>query len=172
MNAAPAARPVTIRDAAPADLPAITAIYAHHVRTSLGTFEEVPPSQDEMTARFDHVTGLGLPYLVAANGGEILGYGYAGPYRARSAYRFTVEDSIYVAHEAQRRGIGIAILRAVVARCGAAGFRQMVAVVGDSANEASIRLHLGCGFRRVGTLTDVGFKAGRWVDSVMMQRGL
>jgi L-amino acid N-acyltransferase YncA len=172
MSAAPAARPVTIRDAAPADFPKITAIYAHHVLTGLGTFEEVAPSQEEMMARFAQVTGLGLPYLVATGGGGVLGYGYAAPYRPRSAYRFTVEDSIYVAHDMLRQGIGTALLRAVVVGCAAASFKQMVAVIGDSANAASIRLHLSCGFRGVGTLTDVGFKSGRWVDSVVMQRGL
>lgn len=163
----------TVRDAAPADLRAITDIYSHHVRFSLGTFEEAAPSEDEMARRHADVTTRGLPYLVAADAeGTILGYAYASPYRVRSAYRFTVEDSIYVAPDAARRGIGLALLRALVERCAAAGYRQMIAVIGDSANKGSIGLHARAGFQRVGLLPHVGFKHGRWVDCVLMQRAL
>lgn len=163
----------TVRDAALADLPAITDIYGHHVRFGFGTFEEAAPSGEEMARRYVDVTARGLPYLVAADAqGTVLGYAYASPYRVRSAYRFTVEDSIYVAPNAARRGIGLALLGRLVERCAAAGYRQMVAVIGDSANAGSIGVHERAGFQRVGLLPDVGFKHGRWVDCVLMQRAL
>jgi phosphinothricin acetyltransferase len=161
-----------LRDAQDADFTRIAAIYAHHVTTGFGTFDEVPPSREEMVARFHHISRLGLPYLVAADGATLLGYAYAAPYRPRSAYRFTVEDSIYVAPDRQRHGIGAALLNRLAARCTAAGMRQMVAVIGDSANGASIALHAKCGFRPTGVLTDVGYKAERWLDTVIMQRTL
>lgn len=163
---------IAFRDAAPADFARITEIYAYHVRTGFGTFEEVPPSLEEMLSRFEAVAATGLPYLVAAEGADVSGYAYAAPYRPRSAYRFTVEDSIYVAPEAQRRGIGAPLLMRLVERCAALGFRQIVAVIGDSANEGSIRVHEKCGFARAGILRDVGYKRDRWVDTVMMQRAL
>jgi L-amino acid N-acyltransferase YncA len=161
-----------VRDAVPADFGRIAEIYAHHVKTGFGTFEEEPPSRDEMHERFARIAALGLPYLVAEEGGTVMGYAYAGPYRPRSAYRFTVEDSVYVAPDAQRRGLGVALLGGVVERCAAAGMTQIVAVIGDSGNRASIRVHAKCGFTQIGTLRNVGFKAGRWVDTVIMQRGL
>jgi phosphinothricin acetyltransferase len=161
-----------VRDAAADDFTRIHAIYAHHVRTGFGTFDELPPSRDEMQERFAQVARLGLPYLVATDGDAVSGYAYAAPYRPRSAYRFTVEDSVYVAPEANRRGIGVMLLNRLVERSAAAGMRQMVAVIGDSGNHPSITLHRRCGFRQVGILADVGYKAERWLDTVIMQRTL
>jgi L-amino acid N-acyltransferase YncA len=163
----------TIRDAVDGDLAAITGIYEHHVRNGLGSFEEEPPPLAEIARRRADVLAKGLPYIVAAGaGGAILGYAYAAPYRARSAYRFSVEDSIYVAAGNAGRGVGGALLAALVTRCTEAGYRQMVAVIGDSSNAGSITLHERLGFRRVGLLPAIGFKHGRWVDSVLMQREL
>ncbi len=161
-----------LRPSAAADVPAIAAIYAHHVRFGLGSFEETPPALDEIARRRDAVLELGLPFLVAVGGGRVVGYAYAQPYRPRSAYRFTLEDSIYVAADAARRGIGRALLAKLLEQCEGQGFRQMVAVIGDSANLASIRLHESLGFARIGVLPAIGFKHGRWVDSVLMQRML
>ncbi len=168
----PALAPVTIRDIAPEDLAAVTAIYGHYVRTSLATFDEIAPSEPEMAQRRADLRAAELPFLVAADSGAILGFAYAGYYRPRAAYRFTVEDSIYVAAEARRRGIGQKLLATLVERCAAASFRQMVAVIGDSANAASIGLHEKVGFARIGTQPAIGFKLGRWVDAVIMQRAL
>jgi phosphinothricin acetyltransferase len=163
----------TIRDAADDDLAAITTIYEHHVRHGLGSFEEEPPPLAEIARRRADVLARGLPYVVASVvGGALLGYAYGAPYRARSAYRFTVEDSIYVAPGHAGRGVGRALLAALVARCTELGYRQMVAVIGDSANAGSIAVHERLGFRRVGLLPAIGFKHGRWVDSVLMQRDL
>ena len=163
----------SIRDSAEGDLAAVAAIYAHHVRFGLGSFEEEVPAAAELARRRAEVLAKQLPYLVAADGsGAVLGYAYAAPYRARSAYRFSVEDSIYVAPAAGRRGVGRALLAELILRCGEAGYRQMVAVIGDSGNAASIGLHEQLGFRRVGLLPAIGFKHGRWVDSVLMQREL
>jgi L-amino acid N-acyltransferase YncA len=161
-----------IRDCLPEDVPAIQAIYAWHVANGLASFEEVPPDCDELARRRVEVLGRNLPYLVAEDGGNVLGYSYAAPYRARSAYRFAVENSVYVQHDAPRRGIGRLLLSELIARCQQRGLRQMIAVIGDSNNEASIGLHAALGFHPVGTLHDVGFKHGRWVDSVLMQRSL
>jgi L-amino acid N-acyltransferase YncA len=171
---APVSAPdITLRDSGPADVPAIAAIYAHHVRFGLGSFEEEPPSAAELARRREEVLGRGLPYLVAVDAlGTVLGYAYAAPYRTRSAYRYSLEDSIYVAPAASRRGAGRALLAALIERCAGLGYRQMVAVIGDSGNAASIGLHEQAGFRRVGLLPAVGFKHGRWVDSVLMQRPL
>jgi phosphinothricin acetyltransferase len=166
------AQVASIRPAAPADLPAIHAIYAHHVLHGLASFEEEPPSVEELTRRFRDVTQRGLPYLVAEYGYEVAGYGYCSPYRARSGYRHTLEDSIYLRHDMTGRGIGKRILEELIGRCEALGYRQIIAVIGDSANAASIGVHAACGFLRVGTLRSVGFKFGRWVDSVYMQRPL
>ncbi|MGE0723197.1 MAG: N-acetyltransferase family protein [Alphaproteobacteria bacterium] len=165
---------LVIRDASPADVPAITAIYGHHVRHGLASFEETPPDEDEIARRFADVAAKGYPYLVAAPGagGAVLGYAYASAYRPRPAYRWTVENSVYLAPASARRGIGAALLAALIARCEAKGFRQMVAVIGDSANDASIGLHERLGFVRAGLIRSVGYKHGRWVDSVLMQRAL
>jgi phosphinothricin acetyltransferase len=164
--------PPLLRPAIAADLPAITAIYAHHVQTGLASFETDAPTLAEMTQRYTAITGAGYPYLVAVQEGAVLGYAYANYYRTRPAYRFTVEDSIYVAPETVGRGIGRALLARLVADCEQRGHRQMLAVIGDSANTASIALHRACGFTLKCTLDAVGFKFGRWVDSVIMQRTL
>jgi phosphinothricin acetyltransferase len=160
---------VTIRDATPGDLPAIQAIYAHHVMHGLASFEEVAPPVEEMRARFEANVGAGMPYLVAEAGGRVVGYGYASSYRTRSAYRYTVENSIYIDEQARGRGVGTALLEALIARCRRGPWRQMLAVIGDSANAASIGVHRKAGFRQVGLLERVGYKHGRWVDSVVMQ---
>jgi phosphinothricin acetyltransferase len=163
---------VTVRDAAEADLPAIQAIYAHHVRHGLASFEEVPPTVEEIGARRAIVLRLGLPYLAAELEGDVVGYSYAGTYRPRPAYRFTVENSVYVRDGLAGRGVGKALLIELIARCEAGPWRQMLAVIGDRDNRASIALHRSCGFRTIGILEAVGHKHGRWVDSVLMQRGL
>ena len=160
------------RPAAPADLAAIQAIYAHHVLHGLASFEEEPPSLDEMRRRHDDCVGRGLPWLVADFAGSVAGYGYCSPFRARPAYRYTLEDSVYVRQDALGKGVGSAILRELIVRCEALGYRQLVAVIGDSANAASINLHARLGFVRAGMLRSSGFKFGRWVDSVTMQRPL
>ena len=158
-----------VRAAVSADIPAIAAIYRHHVLHGLATFELDPPDNRDMARRHAHVLGLGLPYLVAELDGTIAGYAYAGVYRERPAYRYTVENSVYVHHERIGKGIGRALLTALIAGCVQAGRRQIVAVIGDSANGDSIRLHEKCGFRHIGTMPAVGYKFGRWVDSVLMQ---
>jgi phosphinothricin acetyltransferase len=163
---------VVVRESRDGDLPAIQAIYAHHVLTGLGSFEEVPPPVEEMGRRRAAILADGLPYLVAEIDGRLAGYAYAGRFRPRSAYRYSVEDSIYVAPDAQRRGVGGALLAALVERCTTLGYRQMVAVIGDSANHGSIGLHAAWGFAEVARLPAIGFKFNRWVDSVMMQRPL
>lgn len=161
-----------IRDATLSDLSEITRIYAHHVLHGLASFEEKPPDEAEIWRRFDMVRGKGLPYLVAEVDGVVRGYAYALPYRERSAYRFTVENSVYIDPTMQRRGIARALMGALIEGCTAAGARQMVAVIGDSANAASIGLHARLGFRPAGALPSVGYKFGRWVDSVIMTRPL
>ena len=158
-----------IRPAAPQDLPAIQPIYAHHVMHGLASFEEVPPALEEIRRRFEDVTTQGFPYLVAEEKGEILGYGYCSLYRTRSAYRYTLEDSIYVKQGMQGKGVGKALLKELIARSEALGYRQIIAVIGDSANAGSIKLHASLGFVRAGVLRSTGFKFGRWVDSVYMQ---
>jgi L-amino acid N-acyltransferase YncA len=163
---------VEVRPATPADLDAVHTIYAHHVLKGLATFEEVPPSRDEIARRHGDVTGSGLPWLVAQYGDAVVGYGYCSLYRARSAYRFSLEDSVYVHQDMHGRGIGGSILAELIRRSEALGYRQLIAVIGDSANAGSINLHAAAGFLRVGTLRSVGFKFGRWVDSVIMQRPL
>lgn len=158
-----------VRPAAPQDLPAVQSIYAHHVLHGLASFEEVPPALEEMQRRHAEVARLGLPYLVAEERGEILGYGYCSLYRTRSAYRYTLEDSIYVKDGRQGRGVGKAVLAELIGLCTALDYRQIIAVIGDSGNAASIRLHASLGFVRAGLLRSSGFKFGRWVDSVYMQ---
>lgn len=167
-----AATPITIHDTAPDDMATIRAIYAHHVLTGLASFEETPPTLEDMLERRAAVLTLGLPYLAAKQDGRIVGYCYAGSYRPRPAYRYTVEDSVYLAPEMVGRGIGTALLGALIARCEAGPWRQMLAVIGDSANAGSIGLHRRMGFEPVGILRSSGFKFGRWVDSVLMQRAL
>jgi len=162
-----------LRDARPSDMAAIAAIYSHHVRHGFGSFEEEAPSAEELERRRQEIVAKGLPYLVAEGAdGAVVGYAYASPYRTRSAYRFTVENSIYVAPGKARGGIGRALLAALIERCTALGYRQMIAVIGDTGNDASIGLHQAMGFARAGVLRSVGFKRGRWVDGVLMQRPL
>jgi len=161
-----------VRDASEADLAVVQTIYAHHVLYGLATFEELPPSHEELRARRAALLATGLPYLVAERRGEVVGYAYANAYRSRPAYRYTVEDSVYVAEGLAGHGIGSALLRLLIARCEAGPWRQMIALIGDSANAASIALHRRMGFRTAGTLGAVGFKLGRWVDTVLMQRPL
>jgi phosphinothricin acetyltransferase len=174
---------VTIRPATDADMDAVTAIYAHHVLHGRASFETEPPGAAEMRRRWNEVVAKGLPYLVAIAAASepaaptdgtdhLLGYAYATAYRPRPAYANTVEDSVYLRPEAAGRGIGRRLLSAVVAACEASGLRQMVAVVGDSANAASIRLHETLGFRRVGVFRNVGYKHGVWLDTVLLQRSL
>lgn len=151
---------------------AVASIYAKHVLHGLASFEEVPPSLDEMKSRRAGVLRLGLPYLVAELDGHVIGYSYATFYRARPAYRYTVEDSVYVEDGLHGRGIGTALLAELIARCERGQWRQMLAVIGDSANAPSIALHRRLGFTPAGNLCSVGFKHGRWVDSVFMQRAL
>jgi len=170
--APPALDRLSVRDAVAADMAAVAAIYAHYVLHGLATFEEVPPAPEEMAQRRGTVLGQGLPYLVATDGERILGYCYAAVFRPRPAYRYTVEDSIYVADGLAGRGIGTGLLGALVARCEAGPWRQMVAVIGHSGNAGSIALHRKFGFVDAGTQRSVGFKLGRWVDTVTMQRAL
>src|SRR5437868_4787454 len=166
MTCAP--RPIVrfqIRAATVADMAAVAHIYSHFVLSSKATFEEEPPSGSEMAARFAAIAEHGLPYLVAeAAGGEVIGYSYASPYRARPAYRFTVENSVYVHHEHPHRGVGSALMRELIKRCESGPWCQMIAVIGDSANRASIGLHTRLGFTMIGTARDVGHKFGDWVD--------
>lgn len=164
---------VVVRDARDEDLEAIERIYAHHVRHGFGSFEETPPTLVELMRRRREILDKGLPYVVSAGSdGRLLGYAYASSFRPRSAYRFTVEDSVYVAPDAARRGVGYALLSEVILRCTSLGYRQMIAVIGDSANAGSIGLHQSLGFQRVAHLPAIGLKLGRWVDCVMMQRAL
>lgn len=161
-----------LREAREEDMTAVQAIYAHHVLHGTASFEEEPPSLAEMTRRRGVVIGRGLPYLVAELDGAVVGYSYAMPYHARSAYRFTIEDSIYIDHRLTRAGIGRALLSSLIDRCAAGPWRQMIAVIGGSDNAASIALHASLGFCHAGTLRSAGFKFDRWIDSVLMQRGL
>lgn len=161
-----------IRDATPGDIAAVQAIYAHHVLHGLGTFETAPPGVAEMQRRYAQITGDGFPYLVAEEPGRMLGFAYANHFRARAAYRNTVEDSIYVAADAMERGVGTGLLTALIERCTALGLRQMLAVIGDSGNAGSIGVHRRCGFEHTGVMKAVGRKFDRWVDVVIMQRAL
>jgi phosphinothricin acetyltransferase len=161
-----------IRPATAEDAEALAAIYGDAVLHGLGTFEEDPPSAADMDARRRAIAERGLPYLVAEDGGRVLGFAYAGPFRPRAAYRYTLEDSVYVAPDAAGRGVGRAVLSAVIEACEALGVRQLMAVIGDSGNAASIAVHRACGFELKAVLPALGFKAGRWVDVVWMQRSL
>jgi phosphinothricin acetyltransferase len=162
----------TVRAAEFADVPEITAIYGDSVTNGTASFELTPPDSEEMARRFAALGAAGYPWFAAVSGGGLVGYAYASPYRPRPGYGNTVEDSVYVAPKAQGRGVGRALLTALIDRCAVEGFRQMIAVIGDSGNAASIRLHDSLGFTLTGTFTAVGWKHGRWLDSVLMQRPL
>jgi phosphinothricin acetyltransferase len=163
---------ILVRPSADADVPDIARIYGHHVLHGLASFEEVAPAVEEMARRRADILSKGFPYLVAEEAGQVVGYAYCSAYRPRSGYRFSVEDSIYVAPGRGGAGIGSLLLPRLVDAATALGARQMIAVIGDSANHGSIRLHARFGFRHAGTLEAIGFKLGRWVDSVLMQRAL
>jgi len=164
--------PFAIRAADSGDMARAQQIYAIHVLRGTASFEEEPPDHDEMCRRREAVLATGLPYLVAHRDGAILGFAYATRYRPRSAYRYTAEDSVYVDPAAIGGGIGKALLGQVLELSAAAGYREMIAIIGDSGNDASIGLHRALGFRHVGTFTQVGLKFGRWLDTVLMQRSL
>ena len=161
-----------VRPATEGDAAALAEIYGHAVLHGFGTFEEEPPSAADMNARRRAVTDQGLPYLVAEDAGRVLGFAYAAPFRPRAAYRYTLEDSVYVAPDAAGKGVGRTVLRAVIEACEALGVRQLMAVIGDSENAASIGLHRSLGFEQTGVGRSVGFKHGRWVDIVHMQKPL
>ena len=164
---------LAIRPAKISDIPAITAIYAPAVEHGTASFELEPPDETEMARRMENLIGNGFPYIVAEIEGALAGYAYAAPYRVRPAYRLTVENSVYIAPDMQRHGVGRALLAALIEACDARNYRQMIAVIGDSTKQAaSIGLHKALGFRHVGVIEDVGFKHGRWLDSVLMQREL
>ena len=161
-----------IRPTTAADLPAITEIYDQAVRHGTATFELIPPDLAEMTRRFGVLMEGGFPYFSASLEGRVIGYAYAGAYRPRPAYRFTVENSVYLQPSSHRRGVGLQLLQRLIAECEARGYRQMIAVIGDSANAGSIGVHTKTGFQMIGTHPNVGLKFGRWLDTVMMQRAL
>jgi L-amino acid N-acyltransferase YncA len=163
---------VIIRAATASDMDAIAHIYAHHVNHGTGTFETDPPDSSEIGRRWAEVTARGLPWLVADDDGDVVGYAYAGPYRPRVAYGRTVEDSIYVRADRLGSGVGKLLMPALISATKACGMHQMIAVIGDSGNQASIHLHRRFGFQDAGILKDVGFKFGRWLDTVFMQRSL
>ena len=165
-------RMITIRNLTPDDLEPVTQIYANHVLHGTATFDETAPSIEEMGRKLQKVRAQGLPWLIAEVEGAFAGYAYAAPFRERSAYRFTLENSVYVDTAHHRRGVGRALLTELLARCEALGYRQMIAAIGDSGNHASIGLHSALGFRDVGVYRTVGLKFGRWLDVVLMQRSL
>ena len=161
-----------LRDAAPADVPAMTAIYAHHVLHGTGTFEEEPPDEAEMARRMGEVQDRGWPWLVAEENGKILGFAYLNQFRPRSAYRYAGEDSVYVRNDIRGQGVGKALVAALLRRAEDCGFRQVFAVIGDSENVGSIGLHVSLGFRQAGVMRSAGAKFGRWLDVVTMQRAI
>lgn len=161
-----------VRDSTEADVPALQAIYAPHVLQGRASFEETPPTVPEMHQRRAAVLAAGLPYLVAEIGGQVLGYCYATAYRPRPAYRFTVEDSVYIEQGQGARGIGLVLMQELIRRCEAGPWRQMLATIGHSGNAGSLALHRKLGFETIGTLRSVGFKLGEWTDTVLMQRRL
>ncbi len=163
---------VIVREATERDLPAVQAIYGHHVLHSLASFEEEPPSVEEIRTRWSKVRELGLPYIAAEIEGRVVGYSYATSYRPRAAYRYTIENSVYVRDGLAGRGIGKTLLLELIDRCQSGPWRQMLAVIGNRENHGSITLHRSCGFRLIGVLQFVGYKHGRWVDTVLMQRSL
>ena len=158
-----------LRDAQPDDMAEVARIYGHYVETSTYTFEEVPPSADDMRARLRQVKESALPWRVAEKEGAVIGYVYASRFRTRAGYRYSVENSVYIAASEAKRGVGLALMRDLIRDCTALGYRQMMAVIGDSANEASLRLHTRLGFRTVGHEVAIGLKFGRWIDVVQMQ---
>jgi len=166
-SSAPEIRPVR-----PGDLAEMQAIYAHHVLHGTGSFEEIPPSVEEMSERVEHVTDQGWPWLVAEDATGVLGYCYVTRFRPRAAYRFCAENAVYVRADVRGQGVGKALVAQLIADATAAGFRQMIAVIGDSENVGSIGVHASLGFQRAGTLRSVGWKAGRWLDTVYMERAL
>jgi len=170
MTQGKATKSFIVRDGRESDIARVTSIYAIEVNQGTASFELEPPDEEEMRRRFQAVRQSGLPYLVAVDAaGHMLGYAYAGPYRTRPAYAATVEDSVYVAAEARGKGVGRALLAELIERCRRAGKREMVAIIGDTGNLGSVALHEALGFRLVGTLRQVGFKHGRWIDTVLMQ---
>ena len=162
----------TIRPSRDDDLPAITAVYAHHVLHGTGTFETTPPGEADMAARRADVLSKGLPWLVAEEDGEVLGFAYCNWFKPRPAYRFSAEDSIYLAPQAHGRGLGRELLTALAAQAEARGVRKLIAVIGDSANAGSVGVHRSCGFTPVGVLRSCGWKFGRWLDVVLMEKML
>ncbi|NUW45423.1 GNAT family N-acetyltransferase [Nonomuraea rhodomycinica] len=165
----------TPRPLSESDLPAVASIYAHYVEKSVATFDETPPGVEDWRAKAAAITGAGLPFLVTEEDGEVTGFAYAGPFRPKPAYRHTAEDTVYLAPGATGRGLGRLLLGELIERAARAGTRQMVAVVadgGDSGNPASLRLHAAFGFEQVGRLRSVGFKHGRWIDTILLQRAL
>jgi phosphinothricin acetyltransferase len=164
--------PLIVRNATDGDAESIAQIYAHYVLHGLATFEESPPTRDEVCSRLAAASAVGLPFIAAERAGRLIGYAYASPYRTRPAYRFAVEDSVYIAHDCVRCGCGTALFGELIDRCERGPWRQMIAVIGDSANGASIALHRKAGFSQIGTFRGVGFKLGRWVDTVLMQRSM
>lgn len=172
MNETVTAGDIIVRDVVDADMVAIQAIYAHHVLNGLASFEEIAPDIAELQRRRDEILKRRLPYRVAEVRGAVKGYAYVGPYRPRSAYRYTVEDSVYIANDMTGRGLGRRLLQDIVDTCTGLGYRQMIAIIGDSGNLPSISLHRRLGFVHAGTVRSAGFKLGRWVDSVIMQRAL
>jgi len=163
---------IVLRRCEARDVPAVRTIYAHHILHGLASFETEPPSEAEMARRRDAVVAGGYPYFVAEHAGEVVGYAYASAYRARPAYRYTAENSVYIRHDRVGRGIGRMLLAALIPACEERGLRQIVAVIGDSDNAASIALYRNAGFTMIGTIRSAGFKFGRWVDTVLMQRAL
>lgn len=172
MSRAATAADWTIRDAVAADMAAVAAIYAQDVTSGTGTFELEAPDLGEMIRRHANIMALGMPWIVAEAGGTVVGYAYAGPFRLRPAYRYTVEDSIYLGGDWRGKGLGKALLVELIARCEGLGVRQMLGVIGDSANAGSIAVHASCGFEMVGTMRSVGWKFDAWRDVVIMQRAL
>jgi phosphinothricin acetyltransferase len=172
MNDTAARRDVLIRPAGPGDIAAITRIYTDAVMHGTASFETEPPDEAEMARRQNRLLVKRFPYLVAEIDGSFAGFAYAGPYRERRAYDWSIEDSIYVAPELHRKGIGRLLLTRLVAEAEALGFRQMIGVIGDTANTASVAVHAAVGFRLIGTFQSIGFKHGRWLDTVLMQRTL
>lgn len=164
--------PLHVREAVPADVPAIAQVYAREVLQGVATYEYDPPDADDMLRRYHAVREQGYPYLAAEADGDFAGYAYVTGYRSRSAYRFTVENTVYVAAHHQGRGVGHALLQALIEACEARGYRQMIAVIGGTENQASVKLHQRCGFRTVGVFQGLGRKHGRWLDTVQMQRAL